>query len=67
MEYEIKTEDGTLSIDTFQGSVDLSNESGKITLTWDEVHKLNDLIPKAVEDAEATYWPIVETVIENGF
>ncbi len=56
MEYKEKTEDGGFVLYTFQGSVDLINESGKITLSWDEVHKLKDLLPKAIKDAIATYW-----------
>lgn len=56
MEYKEKTEDGGFVLYTFQGSVDLVNESGKITLSWDEVHKLKDLLPKAIKDAVATYW-----------
>lgn len=56
MEYKEKTEDGELVLYTFQGSVYLRNETGKITLSWDEVHKLKDLLPKAIEDAIATYW-----------
>jgi len=55
--YEETTDEGSLILDTFQGSVDLFNDSGKITLSWDEVHKLKDLLPKAINDAIGRYFP----------
>lgn len=57
LKYKAETEDGAVTLQTFQGSVELSTSDGMMTLGWEQIHALPKLIADAIKGAQGMYWP----------